>query len=236
MSYGNDGAESPDLDYIRLLLAAAEVARAREAAGLDPVPIQTETIPRCDLDVFGPELLGEVLAAVLRVQGPLPPAPPEAPEGLASGLRLDPDGTLDRFYFATGDMPDLARRVTRRLRAPGVIAVSAVALAGDLTMWVGAYRCAPTAEFLASRTANMAATLTGWFATDAVVPIFGPVLFTGGMDDREVFATLTTAVIAQLQKLASALPAGTAERFGPRLREIAASGVYLQQAEIDEEG
>lgn len=206
--------------------------------GLPPAPrddlLGVHRVPRLTIDDLGPELRDEVLTAVRRLRGDELPAPVDLSEiGEAqAALQVNPDGTTERFGFPVDDLDGLGDAIKARLNGERVVGAKAIQLASNLTMWTGGYDGEPTEDFLVEQAANLAATVITWMVHDGVLPIFGPVLFTaGGPNDAGSFDGLDEQGVAVLEEILGVVPAGDApERFGPKLRELALRGSYLQAA------
>ena len=121
-------------------------------------------------------------------------APAEAGDGHAWALALAPNGDLARFAFSP-DCPThrLERVITMAMaddREPDdplrVAGAASLSLGRNLLMFVPAFETDPTAELLAGLELNPLAVFATWMLTDLHMPIFGPVVFTGGVRSNDV--------------------------------------------------
>jgi hypothetical protein len=232
---GNDGAFDPTpqvVDSLGDLFAALSALGLQVNADTPPGGIGTHRVPRVTLDDLGPELEAEVIATITTLGEDMPDPVDLADLGEAQvGVQVAVDGTVERFPFPADDLEGLAERVQARLSGPYVTGSKAVELADNLIMWTLGYDADPTPEFLAGQTPNVGATFLTWMVHGGVLPVFGPVLFTGGgPTDGGSFDGLDGLGVAVVEEIVGSVRPGAAERFGPRLRELAGQGAYLQGA------
>lgn len=227
---GNDGAfdPTPQIDSSDSALAAlAALLGLADTPGPGP---EMHRVPRLDLDDLGPELEAEVIETVTGLGADMPTPVDLSDLGEAQvAVQVAADGTIERFPFPADDLDGLANRVQARLNGEHVTGSKAVGLADNLTMWTTGFDADPTPEFLAGQDVNVGATFLTWMVHGGVLPVFGPVLFTGGgLTDGGSFEGLDGQGVAVLEEIVTAVRPGAAERFGPRLRELAERGAYLQ--------